>query len=370
MRTMQKAVARLALATAALTACGSAAAADYSNRFLFVENACPSCPSSYGISNTVGLLSDNLLVTGKNTVSGKSPSGQAMLWDASQPGAVTVKWREPGTYQMPDGSYVSYHPGGPFMGGRIADINASGAFLDGQHLEPNGGLIDGSIMFPTALNDKGLVVGGGNNYGGDGQGHWTDINTGASGSFQIQGATATRPVEVNDSGLVVGYSTVNGQDQAFVFDQRTGSGQLVFDPSVVRSSSFSDVNNNGMALGYRTMLDGTSVAFLYNGLNGQITDLHVATPSVGHLNDLGQIVMGSQFFDGTQWLDLNAITGFGTGVTGYDVNNHGDILLGRGSLGSRDFYITSAVPELSSMALMVLGMLGLGVGVISRRTKA
>lgn len=310
---------------------------------------------------------------------GKSPYGYAQLYDASQSGLAQLTWQQPSSYTWPNGTWGYYIPGGPSLGGTIVSLNNNGGYIIGPHYEPSGMVVSG--FSPQSVNDNGLIVGYSSQSSGTGM--WINASSGATGSFTVSGMQGLSSFVVNNAGVVVGSGSVNGQTQAFVTNLATGQSRQLFDPTQVASSSLFDINSSGLAVGSRTLLDGSSVAFMYDTGTGAMTDLTQAASSSAKVNDQGEILLGNMFFDGASWIDLTTLTGFDSGLTFYDLNNAGDILYGHyyafggssnnGGLSysgwsyKTDYYVLSTVPEPGAALMWALGFLT--VVAVSRRDR-
>ena len=192
-----------------------------------------------------------------------------------------------------------------------------------------------------------------------GGGQWSKVNHAAN-------INALYGDGVNDSGTVVGY-TVNasGNSQAFYTDS-SGNLQLV-SANGASASALGAINDVGVAVGVMLLnSDGLKHVFTFNTMTSTLKDLGVdlgngATDSLT-INDAGQVIRGSYVYNpvtGT-WA-LPSVPSLPATWSLADINDKGDIL----AKSSSGIYILQAVPEPSTMLLMSLGLVG--VGLVSKR---
>ncbi len=219
------------------------------------------------------------------------------------------------------------------------------------------GTLGGQMSYGMDINDHGQVTGissrgivdvGGTPVDlehGDRAFVWDAVNgmtdLGALSSGQTM---ASRGYGINNRGQVTGASALrfydargrrNDVNHAFLWDAINGMtdlGTLYHDPSIRGSSVGWDINDLGQVVGYSDGPRGGLTAFLWE--NGVMYDL----------NDL---------------INPNQPTlGFIGGRTQIGINNYGDIAIGNYLLVRRN---NNAVPEPSLIALLVPGLIGLGI---------
>lgn len=208
----------------------------------------------------------------------------------------------------------------------------------------------------------------------------------------LPGATASAALGINDSGLVVG-DTVPGSEpeEVAVYWDATGPHRLprlndTFDKFNVTSAV--DVNSSGLIAGLSTVDDSHEHAVLWSG--GVIQDLgtlYGGSSVAAALNDAGEVVGLSLsggdhagfLWDGSQLLDLNALTG---GLTpderitnALDINNNGQILVqimnaDGGRIALLDPIGAGGVPEPATWAMLLLGFIGIGTAARRQRDLA
>ena len=200
---------------------------------------------------------------------------------------------------------------------------------------------------PVAINNNGIVVG--TNINGSNYAPLVSVNGSTWTLLPVPGgATSVFPTDVNDSGVIVGVSYTNWVPSAVRWTP-TGSGYAVevLPRLSGDSASFAtNINNLGQIVGARSALGyvPTGQGWLYSdtlGLVSLSTQYGLWTVPTG-INDAGQIISGVERLD----LTTGVIDDIGSGPSNYNpvtsiaINNNG-MIAGSASLRSTSLNIIS-----------------------------
>ncbi|HEY4311342.1 MAG TPA: PEP-CTERM sorting domain-containing protein [Pirellulales bacterium] len=198
------------------------------------------------------------------------------------------------------------------------------------------------------------------------------------------GGTYSNATGINNSGQIVGMSYLSdGERHAFLYN---GSGPLQ-DLGTLGGpySGAEDINNHGQVVGFAAINGNDNHAFLYSG-NGPIQDLGILPgESFGHayaINDNGDIVGNSRdadlvwhafIYTTGQMFDLNTLVGPAPSFwieAALGINNLGQIVgYGPDATGQEHALLLTPVPEPTTLALCIIGLLGVLAHFGQRRTK-
>lgn len=200
---------------------------------------------------------------------------------------------------------------------------------------------------PVAINNNGVVVG--TNINGSNYAPLVSVNGSAWTLLPVPGgATSVFPTDVNDSGVIVGVSYTNWVPSAVRWTP-TGSGYAVEVLPRLSGDSASyatNINNLGQIVGARSALGyvPTGQGWLYSdtlGLVALSTQYGLWTVPTG-INDIGQVISGVERLD----LTTGVIDDIGSGPSNYNpvtsiaINNNG-MIAGSASLRSTSLNIIS-----------------------------
>ena len=200
---------------------------------------------------------------------------------------------------------------------------------------------------PSAINNNGVVVGAsvsGNNYA-----PLVSVNGSAWTPLPVPGgATSVFPTDVNDSGMIVGVSYSNWVPSAVRWTPAGGGYTVEVLPRLAgdTSSYATNINNLGQIVGARSALGyvPTGQGWLYSdtlGLVALSTKYGLWTVPTG-INDAGLIISGVERLD----LTTGVIDDIGNGPSNYNpvtsiaINNNG-MIAGSASLRSTSLNIIS-----------------------------
>lgn len=237
-----------------------------------------------------------------------------------------------------------------------AGINNSGQLVGSGACPGTGatsGLIDTNGSFTcltlgtistqaTAINDLGQVVGRHTGSVGIGPSYYTGFldTAGAITTIDISGSSSVLPTGINNAGEIVGtYQIINGRSVSSASFIDNGGLFTDFRLPGAASTDLYGVNNAGQLVGTANFDAGAYSGFVYSGASYDLINV----PGAGYtfadgINDLGQVV------------------GFyGDPVTGVQ---HGFIATP----------FATAVPEASSFAILGIGLIGLMVPGLFRRS--
>ncbi len=190
------------------------------------------------------------------------------------------------------------------------------------------------------INDHGTVVGQYTDGNTDTEPGFVDQNGNFTILNPVANAVVTNAQGINGNGLVTGFYSTDGEHQhGFFYNTANGMYQLPADPVEPNLflTQFLGINDNGLAVGYWQDNAGSQHGFLYNINSHAYTFLD--DPSEGTNN-------GVQITQITGINNANEIVGFYVDPNGVQ----------RGFLAN-----PSATPEPASLALIGLGLAGIGL---------
>src|SRR3990167_5069490 len=243
------------------------------------------------------------------------------------------------------------------------------------------------------INNSGLVVGtsGDKAYSFDASGAATPLGLSMGGGMPTPLSVTGYAYAVNNNGVSTGYVNFSYKSGAYPYDMAftsvTGANgsNLVPGISLSTSSSGRAINDNGVIVGSASF-NGLSKAFVTRG--GDLVNLGAfcggGNAGASGINNLGQIVGSSQICDGSgnrhgfivgsgdEMIDLNSLLAPQDAsnwvITSASAINEVGQITGQGLVnGQLHAYILTPVPEASTNAMMLLGLLTLGAVTRARR---
>lgn len=319
------------------------------------------------VGNVVALaLNDNGQITGyRSTDNGF----QAFITGNNGSGLTSI--------DLPLSSFGGYQPVSAGLGinnqGQVVgtEFNTGTAFAtgpNGQDAQPIGTArgIDGAY----GINDLGQIAGT--------QHDFVVVLDQATDQLTVLGASQglfATPAGINDKGQVVGSITMNPYvDHAFVSNSDGSLTDLgTLGGNVSRGLA---INKFGWVVGYSETDSGSTHAFMASADNHLLIDINpgVAYAKALGINDAGQIIgeYSNSLLEGVHpfitgangqgFFDLSALVSLtgGVGITSVrGINNAGQLLVE--GFDGQTHLLTPVVPEPGTLALWLLGMVGLGV---------
>lgn len=173
-------------------------------------------------------------------------------------------------------------------------INNSGQIVGwlGGYIWKNGYVTQTDIMFTSAINDNGEIVG----FDSNGVLIWQNGNTTNLGAL---GGNSSYPNDINNDRQIVGYAEKSsGGYTAYMWD----AGNLTDLGTFGGSAQASAINNNGQIVGYSNTAPDDSISHAFIWQNGVMQDLGTlvdgGTSAAYGINDHGQIVGYATAVDG------------------------------------------------------------------------
>jgi probable HAF family extracellular repeat protein len=234
------------------------------------------------------------------------------------------------------------------------------------------GTLGGMYAFAGGINSTGQAVGQAINANGDWHAFLYDGSR--MNDLGTLGGSQSYAHDINISGRIVGGAWTIRDAAVHAFSY---SGSKMTDLGTLQGGNWStaySVNAGGQIAGTATIAGGSYRAFLYSGSTmANLGTLGGTASYAWGINDGGQVVGSAKtagnaadhafLFSGSTMIDLNSSIDPHSGWTlaeAHAINNAGQIVgFGTNALGKTHAFLLTPVPEPSTLALLVMGGIGL-----------